>query len=165
MCKGDGYLCGPALWERSYRKSAGLATLLPGWRTHHRPRDTCKGTAMKYPVLMRTAAFAAVLAAGGVLAQTAPSAPDAAVGSPVISDVGPPPAHERNSLGAIVLEDSPVRAQRDRDFEKSRVGDTLPARKIKRAEARARVKSDLQRARELEAVEFYQRGAGATTPK
>jgi len=165
MCKGDGYLCGPALWERSYRRNAGLATPLSGSRAHDGCRDICKGTAMKYPVLMRTAAVAAVLAAGGVLAQTAPSAPDAAVGSPIVSDVGPPPAHERNSLGAIVLVDSPVRAQRDRDFEKSRVRDTLPARKIKRTEARARTKSDLQRARELEAVELYQRGAGAATPK
>ena len=97
---------------------------------------------MKYPILMRTAAFAAVLGAGGVLAQTAPAAPDTTAGSPVVSDVGPPPAHERNSLGAIVLEDSPVRAQRDRDFEKSRVK-APDGRKVKRPATKARAESEL----------------------
>ena len=98
---------------------------------------------MKYPVLMRTAAFAAVLGAGGVLAQTAPAAPDTSAGSPVVSDVGPPPAHERNSLGAIVLENSPVRAQRDRDFEKAGVKAAPAGRKVKRAASKPRPESDL----------------------
>ena len=48
---------------------------------------------MTYPYLMRTALIAATLGAGGVLAQT----------SPVRSDVGPPPAEDRSSVGAIVL--------------------------------------------------------------
>lgn len=118
---------------------------------------------MKYPVLMRTAVFAAVLVAGGVSAQTAPAAPDAAIGSPVISDVGPPPAHERSSLGAIVLEDSPVRAQRDRDFE--RTPPKAVSGKTKHATTKARTAAQLEKAREAEAVELYQRGAGAMTPK
>jgi hypothetical protein len=122
---------------------------------------------MKYPILMRTAAFAAVLAAGGVLAQTAPGASDSAPGAPVVSDVGPPPAQERNSLGAIILENSPVRAQRDRDFERSssRNGVASVGRGVLRATMKAQAEADLAEAREAEAVELYRRGAGGMTPK
>ena len=122
---------------------------------------------MKYPVLVHAAAFALVLGAGGVLAQTAPAAPDTAAGSPVVSDVGPPPAHERNSLGAIVLEDSPVRAQRDRDFESAprKAGAKAVGRNAKRSTMKAQTRSELNQAREDEALEFYRRGAGGVTPK
>ena len=120
---------------------------------------------MKYPILMRTAAVAAALVAGGVFAQSAPSKSDTVVPSPVVSDVGPPPAHERNSLGAIVLENSPVRAQRDRDFESSRATAKPVGKKAKRVTNKAKIRDDLVDAREDEAVDFYRRGAGAMTPK
>jgi hypothetical protein len=118
-----------------------------------------------HPNLMRTAALAAVLAAGGAFAQsTAPTPVDAA---PVVTDVGPPPAQDRNSLGAIVLENSLVRAQRDRDFERSstRTGVTSVGRGILRETMKAQAQADLAQSREAEAVELYRRGSGGMTPK
>ena len=55
--------------------------------------------------------LAASLAALTALAQTAPSetAPPVARTPPVVSDVGPAPAEERDSAGAIVLDRSPWR--------------------------------------------------------
>ncbi|MES2632462.1 MAG: hypothetical protein V4669_05790 [Pseudomonadota bacterium] len=62
---------------------------------------------MKYPYSIRASACAlalfAAMGAGPVLAQTSPV---------VLSDVGPAPAEERDSAGAIVLETSRVPAQR-----------------------------------------------------
>ena len=67
---------------------------------------------MKYPDLMRSCALAAAVGTGAVLAQT-PTETSAT------TDVGPPPAEERSSTGAIVLENSLVRAQRDNAFQRS----------------------------------------------
>ena len=123
---------------------------------------------MKYPIPMRYAAAAvALLGAGGAVAQSAPAAADPVAPPAVISDVGPPPAHERNSLGAIVLENSPVRAQRDRDFDASasRTSAKSVGKKVKRATSRARTEAELEQAREDEAVKLYEGGAGAITPK
>ena len=55
--------------------------------------------------------LAASLAALAAVAQTAPSetAPPVARTPPVVSDVGPAPAEERDSAGAIVLDRSPLR--------------------------------------------------------
>jgi hypothetical protein len=132
--------------------------------------ETLQGAAMKYPIPMRYAAAAvALLGAGGAVAQSAPAAADPVAPPAVISDVGPPPAHERNSLGAIVLENSPVRAQRDRDFDASasRTGAKSKSvgKKVKRATSRARTEAELEQAREDEAVKLYEGGAGAITPK
>jgi len=120
---------------------------------------------MEYPNLMRCAAIAAALVAGGVLAQTPP--PSATDAAPVVTDVGPAPAQERNSIGAIVLENSPVRAQRDRDFERtsSRPGVKAPGRGVLRATTKAKVRSELEQAREDEAAELYRQGAGGLTEK
>jgi hypothetical protein len=120
---------------------------------------------MKYPNLMPMVALAAVLAAGPAAAQSSPPS----TGTPgVITDVGPAPAHERDSMGAIVLEESPVRAQRDRDFEQGpspRARAATVGRNVLRATTKARTKADLQQSREAEAVELYRRGAAGQVKK
>lgn len=121
---------------------------------------------MKYPNILPLVALAAVLAAGPAAAQSSP--PTAAEGPAVVTDVGPPPAQERDSMGAIVLEESPVRAQRDRDFEQgtapkpraSKVG-----REILRSTTKAKARAELKQAREAEAVELYRRGAAGQIKK
>jgi hypothetical protein len=64
---------------------------------------------MKYQSLLKTAAvvLAAGVGAGAALAETTAPTP------PVMTDVAPLPAEDRNSIGAVVLEDSMVIAQRD----------------------------------------------------
>lgn len=121
---------------------------------------------MKYPNLMRMAAFAAALAAGAAAAQS--TAPTTIEAPAVVTDVGPAPAHERNSIGAIVLEESPVRAQRDRDFEQRatpRARATTVGRSVLRSTTKAKARADLEQAREAEAVELYRRGAAGQIKK
>ena len=121
---------------------------------------------MKYPNLMRMAALAAVLAAGAVSAQT--TAPTTVEAPAVVTDVGPAPAHERNSIGAIVLEESPVRAQRDRDFEQRpapRARARTVGREVLRSTTKAKTRAELQEAREAEAAELYRRGAAGQVKK
>lgn len=124
---------------------------------------------MSQSKLLRTAWLAATLGAGGVLAQTAPSpTPTPAVQAPpVMSDVGPPPAEDRASAGAIVLENSLVRAQRDSAFERSasRSGVATVGRGVVRSTMRAKTEADLAQAREAEITELKGRGAGSLTEK
>ena len=123
---------------------------------------------MMYSHSMRMAALLTALAAAGVGAQTPPSpAPAPTDPAPVVSDVGPAPAQERNSIGAIVLEDSLVRAQRDRDFERTsaRTGVASVGRGVLRQTMKAKAQAELAQARETEAVELHRRGAGSLTPK
>ena len=109
---------------------------------------------MNYLDMLRSAGCAAALAlgVGGVLAQAA---------APVVTDVAPPPAEERASTGAIVLEDSLVRAQRDRDFERvsTRTGVLSVGRGIVRETMKAQAQADLAQARAAQAAEF-DRAAG-----
>jgi len=129
---------------------------------------------MNYAILIRGAALVAALGAGSVLAQTKPAdtgtTPPAVndVGpSPVVTDVGPAPAQERDSLGAIVLENSLVRAQRQNAFERasSRTGVASVGRGVLRATAKAQREADLAQAREDQAAELYRRGAGGLIQK
>lgn len=112
---------------------------------------------MKYPNLMHIAALAAIMGTGTVLAQTAT----------VLTDVGPPPAEDRSSAGAIVLENSLVRAQRDNAFQRSasRTGVTSVGRGVLRATLKAKTEADLAQSREADAVNLQGRGAGSLTPK
>jgi hypothetical protein len=121
---------------------------------------------MKYAYLMRSAVIAATLGAGCVFAQTATTGTDAGPGK-TVTDVGPPPAEERNSAGAIVLENSLVRAQREDAFQKSstRTGVASVGRGVLRATMNAKAQADLAQAREDEAVKLHGRGAGSLTPK
>lgn len=99
---------------------------------------------------------AMLLAAGAAQAQTTP---------PRLTDVGPPPAEERDSTGAVVLENSLVRAQRNKAVAESSTptGMGTVGRGASGATSRARTRAELASAREAEAAEFYRRGAGALT--
>ncbi len=122
---------------------------------------------MKYPRLMLTAAVVAALGAGGVLAQTTAPAPTSPVSPPVVTDAGPPPAEDRSSAGAIVLDKSLVKAQRENAFQNSssKTGVGSVGRDVTRMTRKARVKAELAKAREEEAIEFHRRGAGSQTVK
>jgi hypothetical protein len=148
------------LWERSYRGTAGLSTLPRAGFAHHESRNFPKEHLMKYAYLMRTAIVAATLGAGCVLAQTdAPVVNDFARTAPaVVSDVGPPPAEERDSAGAIVLQDSMVRAQRDQAFHRaaSRNGLASVGQRVMRARMEVQPQGELAQARAPEPIELYQ---------
>jgi hypothetical protein len=125
-----------------------------------------KGIPMKYPMAMQAALLAAVLAAGGANAQTTPAEPAAATpGKPgaVVTDVGPAPAEERNSTGAIVLENSLVQAQRQNGFARAsaHTGVASIGRGVLRATMKAQKQAETAQAREDDAVDFYRHGAGA----
>jgi hypothetical protein len=122
---------------------------------------------MKYPILMHGVAMAAALGAGCVLAQTRPAAPESGSPPAVVTDTGPAPAHERDSLGAIVLGNSLVRAQRENAFERasSRTGVASVGRSAMRATMKAQREADLAQAREQEAIEFNRRGAAGLIEK
>ena len=83
------------------------------------------------------------------------------------TDVGPPPAEERSSTGAIVLENSLVRAQRDNAFQQSasQTGVTSVGRGVLRATSKAQAEADLAKTREAEAVDLRYRGAGTLIEK
>ena len=121
---------------------------------------------MRYPNAMRTALLAATLGAGCALAQTTAPVPTEPT-SPVVTDAGPRPPEDRSSTGAIVLENSMVRAQRENAFQKSssRTGVGSIGRGVLRATAKAKAEADLAQAREAEAVDFHERGAGSLTEK
>ncbi len=113
---------------------------------------------MKYPNLMWTCALAVAVGTGAVLAQTT---------APTTTDVGPPPAEERSSTGAIVLENSLVRAQRDNAFQRSasQTGVTSVGRGVVRATSKAQAEADLAKTREAEALDLRYRGAGSLIEK
>ncbi len=121
---------------------------------------------MNHAILMRAAMLAA-LGAGSVLAQTRPAASDSGMLPPVVTDAGPAPAQERDSMGAIILENSLVRAQRQNAFERaaSRNGVASVGRGVLRATMKAERDSELAQAREKEAAELYRRGAGGLIEK
>ena len=112
---------------------------------------------MKYPYLIRIAAAVAVLGAGATFAQTPPA---------VVTDVGPPPAEERSSVGAIVLEDSMVRAQREHAFQlnASKTGVATVGRRVLRSTTRAEAEAATARARDEQMLDLHRMGAGALTP-
>jgi hypothetical protein len=112
---------------------------------------------MKFSHSTRTAMLGAMLGVGCVLAQTAPK----------VTDTAPPPAEARESTGAVVLENSLVRAQRENQFQNSaaQTGVATVGRGATRAMTRAQTQAALAQAREAEALELYRRGAGSLTPK
>jgi hypothetical protein len=120
-------------------------------------------------LLLRRALLAVALGAGSALAQTAPPpTPTPPVQAPpVMSDVGPPPAEDRSSAGAVVLEKSLVQAQRDSAFERSasRSGVATVGRGVLRSTMRARTEAELAQAREAETRELKGRGAGSLIQK
>jgi hypothetical protein len=118
---------------------------------------------MKYAYLTRAAIAAATLGAGCVLAQTsAPVVNDSVrTSAPVVSDIAPLPAEERGSTGAIVLENSMVRAQRDNAFQRAaaRTGVASVGRRVLRATMEAQPQGELAQAREQpRPIELFQPG-------
>jgi hypothetical protein len=108
---------------------------------------------MKYACLMRTAICAATLGAGCVLAQTSAS---------VVTDVAPAPAEDRDSTGAIVLQNSLVRAQRNNAFQRasSRDGVASVGQRVLRPTMEAQPQGELAQSREPRPIELYQPAAG-----
>ena len=106
---------------------------------------------MKYPFAMRSALLAAALGAGVVFAQTA-AAPA------VVTDTGPPPAEDRSSVGAVVLERSPVPAQKAMITQRA-ASQAAVGRGIVRATVRAQTEADLAKAREDENSDTRRMGA------
>lgn len=83
-----------------------------------------------------------------------------------VTDVAPPPAEERSSTGAVVLEKSPVPAQRMGFGEMAaRPAASTLGRGVVRATTRAQRRAELASARDAEAAELRRRGAGALTQK
>lgn len=119
---------------------------------------------MNNPILLRAALVVATLGAGSVLAQTVPSpSPVPTAPAPVVSDVGPRPAEDRSSVGAVILENSMVRAQREHAFEQSarRTGVATIGRGVLRATQQKQTEADLAALRLNEAIEFRGRGAAS----
>lgn len=111
--------------------------------------------AMGIVIVMRSGLAAAGLAAGAALAQPV---------TPVQTDVGPPPAEERDSVGAVVLGNSMVRAQREAfggRYTPTRVSDV--GRGVMRRERAARTKQELQQQRDEDAIRLHEMGAGSLT--
>ena len=89
---------------------------------------------------------AALLAATVATAQTT-TAP--------VTDVGPPPAEERNSTGAVVLEKSPVLAQKKAFADSAaRTGASSIGRGVMRATTSAQTRAELASARPLKPRTF-----------
>ena len=110
---------------------------------------------MAIVIVMRIGLAAAGLAAGGALAQAL---------TPVQTDVAPLPAEDRDSVGAVVLENSMVRAQRQAfagHYTRTRV--TSVGRNVTRMERAARTKEELQQQREEDAIRLHEMGAGSLT--
>ena len=118
--------------------------------------------AMRAAVLV--AALGAASAFGQVPSTSAPGTPELGTAHPV-TDVGPAPAEERDSIGAILLDTSPVRAQREAFRSRPAVLRPDMIGRGVRTGARARVKDDVAQAREDEAISLYERGAGSITPR
>ncbi|MDB5883801.1 MAG: hypothetical protein JWP43_3679 [Ramlibacter sp.] len=108
---------------------------------------------MNYVHLMRAAICAATLGAGCVLAQT--------IAAPVVTDVAPAPAEDRDSTGAIVLQNSLVRAQRDNAFQRasSRNGLASVGQRAVRAAMDVQPQGELAQVREPRPIDLYQPGA------
>ncbi len=109
---------------------------------------------MSIRMLAMLALAAASLGAASVEAQ-APAAP--------VTDVAPPRAEERNSAGAVVLENSPVPAQRSKAAESPPSPGAGPVgRGVMRATKRAQTRADRASARAAKADLQRRRDAGQT---
>lgn len=105
---------------------------------------------MKYPCLL-SATLAAGLWVGAASAQVTPA---------VITDAGQPPAEERDSNGAIVLENSMVRAQqRAATFQRASQTMSVDANGRPATRGRATTSEPATAERELQQQELRRMGA------
>lgn len=107
---------------------------------------------MKYQDFVRAAAgvLAGALLAGGAIAQTQPI---------TMTDTAPTPAQERNSVGAVILMDEPVLAQREalqQAQERSGIDTRTMGAGPKRILRRALSREELEFKKALEAAERQQ---------
>ena len=118
---------------------------------------------------MRPALAIALAAAGSAYAQSA----DPSVTSPsvittpsVMNDAMPLPAENRESLGAVVLENSMVRAQRDAFAARhTSLSVANIGRSAARTQHKAQTRQDLQDQRDDESLRLREMGAGALRPQ
>lgn len=111
---------------------------------------------MTHRLFIRAAALAAALGAGCALAQTRPP----------VTDVGPAPAEDRSSAGAIVLDNAPVRAQRAAAADPAAATRTMGnvgnmGQGPDRAAIKQRMRDDRTRQRGEDVRELQERGAGS----
>ena len=81
--------------------------------------------------------------------------------APVATDAAPPPAEDRMSTGAVVLQDSLVRAQKANEFQRSaaQTGVGSVGRGVLRATRKAQAEADLAQTRDTSPRGVPERGA------
>lgn len=120
---------------------------------------------MRYPAFVRAAAgalaTAAILAAGSVHAQS-PQSNEGVQQPPTMTDTAPTPAHDRSSVGAVILMDEPVLAQREallqaqaRTSVDTRAMGAGPARLLRGAQQKKEMEQELRK--QFEAQQKLQR--------
>jgi hypothetical protein len=115
---------------------------------------------MKYPATTRLAAWllAGMACAGSAFAQS---------GSKVLKDTEPLPPEDRSSVGAVILINEPVLAQREQMTRLAQERNPTSAMGAGPAVIlrKEKTKSELESERVREAVEMRQRGAGGLIEK
>jgi hypothetical protein len=121
-----------------------------------------KEVTMRYQAFVRAAAgvlSTALLAAGAAVAQTKQPEPA------TMTDVAPLPATERESLGAVILMDEPVLAQREA-LQQAQERSGVDTRALGAGPARLLRNNDLKEAIELQrALDEWERQKNRATPQ
>jgi hypothetical protein len=124
---------------------------------------------MDIRIVMRAVIAMALAASGSAFAQSAnPSvtSPSVLTTPPVMNDTMPLPAENRESLGAVVLENSMVRAQREAFAARhTSLSVANIGRGVSRTRHKAQTKQELQQQRDDESLRLREMGAGALTPQ
>ena len=118
---------------------------------------------------MRPVLAMALAAAGSAFAQSsspAATTPSVITSPAVMNDTMPLPAEDRESLGAVVLENSMVRAQREA-FAARRTSLNVAniGRGVARAQRKAQTAQELQQQRDDDSLRLREMGAGALRPQ
>jgi len=124
---------------------------------------------MDIRTVMRPVLAMTLAAAGSAFAQsTNPSVttPSVITTPAVMNDTLPLPAENRESLGAVVLQDSMVRAQREA-FAARRTSLSVAnvGRRVDRVQRKTQTKQELQQQRDDESLRLREMGAGALNPQ
>jgi hypothetical protein len=115
---------------------------------------------MKYPATTRLAAWllAGLACAGSAVAQQ---------GSTVLKDTEPLPPEDRSSVGAVIMTNDPVLAQREQmtRLAQERNPTSMMGAGPAVIQRKERTKSELEAQRLREVFELHQRGAGGLIEK
>ena len=125
---------------------------------------------MNHRTFVRTAAAVlstAFLAGGLAYAQADDSSETPRMNLMPRTDTAPPPAEERSSMGAVVMMDEPVLAQRQQmqNLARSAPDTRSMGAGAERVMQREATRDDLFQQKLIESLEFYRRGSGAETAK